>query len=73
MIQILTDLFHTYLYHRQGPKAWENALIVLIHKTGNNIRHKKLQINQHASNYAQGVFNHSSTKDDSYTGLPPTT
>ena len=35
MIQVLTDLFNTCLHHRQVPKAWKNALIVLIHKKGN--------------------------------------
>ena len=35
MIQVLTDLFNTFLRHRQVPKAWKNALIVLIHKEGN--------------------------------------
>ena len=34
---------------------------------------KKLQTNQFASHYVQGVFKHSSTKDDLYAGLPPTT
>ena len=73
MIQILTDLFNTCLHHRQVPKAWKNALIVLIHQERKYIRHKKLQTNQLASHYVQGVFKHSSTKDDSYAGLPPTT
>ena len=35
MIQILTDLFNTCLHHQQVPKAWKNALVVLIHKKGN--------------------------------------
>ena len=35
IIQILTDLFNTCLHHRQVPKVWKNALIVLIHKNGN--------------------------------------
>ena len=35
MIQILTDLFITCLHHQQVPKAWKNALVVLIHKKGN--------------------------------------
>ena len=35
MIKVLTDLFNTCLRHRQVPKAWKNALIVLIHKKGN--------------------------------------
>ena len=35
MIQILTYLFNTYLHHQQVPKAWKNALVVLIHKKGN--------------------------------------
>ena len=35
MIQVLTDLFSICLHHRQVPKAWKNALIVLIHKKGN--------------------------------------
>ena len=35
MIQVLTYLFSTCLHHRQVPKAWKNALIVLIHKKGN--------------------------------------
>ena len=35
MIQILTDLFNTCLHHQQIPKAWKNALVVLIHKKGN--------------------------------------
>ena len=35
MIQILTDLFNTCLYHQQIPKAWKNALVVLIHRKGN--------------------------------------
>ena len=73
MIQILTDLFNTCLHHQQVPKAWKNALIVLIHKKGNTSDIKKLQTNQFASHYVQGVFKHSSTKDDSYAGLPPTT
>ena len=35
MIQILTDLFNTCLHHQLVPKAWKNALVVLIHKKGN--------------------------------------
>ena len=31
----LTDLFSTCRHHRQVPKAWKNALMVLIHKKGN--------------------------------------
>ena len=30
-IKVLTDLFRTCLHHRQVPKAWKNALIVLRH------------------------------------------
>ena len=73
MIQILTDLFNTCLHHQQVPKAWKNALVVLIHKKGNTSDIKKLQTNQFASHYVQGVFKHSSTKDDLYAGLSPTT
>ena len=32
MIQVLTDHFNTCPHHRQVPKAWKNALIVLIYK-----------------------------------------
>ena len=73
MIKVLTDLFNTCLRHRQVSKAWKNALIVLIHKKGNTSDIKILQTNQLASHYVQGVFKHSSTKDDSYAVLPPTT
>ena len=73
MIQILTDLFNTCLHHQQVPKAWKNALIVLIHKKWNTSDITKLQTNQFDSRYVQGVFKNSSTKDDSYTGLPPIT
>ena len=40
-VQILTDLFNTCLHHQQVPKAWKNALVVLIHKKGNtsDIKH----------------------------------
>ena len=74
MIQVLIDLFNTCLHHWQVPKAMKNALMVLTHKKGNtsDIK-KKLQTNQLASYYVQGVFKHSSTKDDSYPGLPPNT
>ena len=34
-IQILTDLFNTCLHHQQVPKAWKNALVVLMHMKGN--------------------------------------
>ena len=72
MIQILIDLFNTCLRHRQVPKVWKNALIVLIqikeiHQTS------KLQTNQLVSHNVQGVVKHSSTKNNSYPGLPPTT
>ena len=61
MIQILTDLFNTCLHHRQVPKAWKSALIVLIHKK--DIRYQKLQTNQLVSHYVQGVSNHASKPD----------
>ena len=32
MIQILTDLLHTCLHHRQVPKAWTNVLVLLMHQ-----------------------------------------
>ena len=35
MTQILTDLFNACLHHQQVPKAWKNALVVLIHKKRN--------------------------------------
>ena len=35
MIQFLIELFKTLLHHRQVPKSWKNALIVLIHKKRN--------------------------------------
>ena len=34
MVQVLTDLFNTCLHYCWVPKAWKNALIVLIHKGG---------------------------------------
>ena len=46
--------------------------ILHLRKIHKYIRHQKLQTNQLASHYVQDVFKHSSTKDDSYTGLPPT-
>ena len=49
-----------------------NAMFKIQKQTLKN-RHQKLQTNQFASHYVQGVFKHSSTKDDSYVGLPPTT
>ena len=73
MNQVLTDLVNACLHHRQFPKAWKNALIILIHKKGNTSDIKKLQTNQLTSHYVQGVFKHSSTKDDLYAELPPTT
>ena len=41
MIQLLTDLFNTWLHYSQVPKAWKNDLIVLIHKKGNTSDIKK--------------------------------
>ena len=35
MVQVLTYLFNTCLHHRQVPKAWENVVIVLMHKKRN--------------------------------------
>ena len=64
MMQGLTDLFNTCLRHRQVPKAWKNALIVLMHKKGNTSDIIN-QTNQLASHYVQGVFKHSSTQGDS--------
>ena len=37
MIQVLTDLFSTCLHHQLVPKAWKNALIILIHKKRNKL------------------------------------
>ena len=60
---ILTDLFNKCLHHLNVPKAWKNVLIVLICKREKYIRHQKLQTNQLASHYIQGVFKHPSTKN----------
>ena len=71
IIQILTDLFNTWLHHQQVPKAWKNALGCIDKQERKYIRHKKLQTNQFASHYVPGVFKLFCTKDDSYAGFPP--
>ena len=68
MIQILTDLFNTCLHHQQVPKAWKNALVILIHKKRNtpdikNYRPISLLPIMHK------VF----SKDDSHARFSPTT
>ena len=72
MIQILTDLFNTCLHHQQVPKAWKNALIVLLHKKGNTSDIKTTDQSV-CFPLCTKCFQTFFYKDDLYAGLAPTT
>ena len=71
MIQILTDQ-HMFA-SSPGPESMEECSDCLDTEGRKYIRQKQLQTNQLPSHYLQGVFKHSSTKDDSYAEFPPAT